>query len=217
MKNLVVCVFLSFLIPGALPAQVIELGVFGGLEPHFGQPIMGSLSDTPYNNDTHLGHSRDVYGVRLTWNTKGYYGQEVGYSVQHLGFLTNYSTTLSDGTAFSAVLTDRVKVNQAFYNFLCYFMPRGERWRPFATAGGQYTEYDAPHFSEWPGGGYRGFGFNIGGGVKLKLFKHALMRLDLREYMGGRPYGQLQFTQNALPPGGLTHQVEATLGLSGSF
>jgi len=57
------------------------LGVFGGLSPHLGQPALGSLSDSPNNNDTFLGHSRDIYGARLTWNSKGYYGMEVGLSV----------------------------------------------------------------------------------------------------------------------------------------
>ena len=217
MKNLVFCAFLAGLIQGAVLAQEFELGVFGGLSPHLGQPALGSLSDSPNNNDTFLGHSRDIYGARLTWNSKGYYGMEVGLSVQHMGFLTNYSTTASDGTVFSAVLTDRVKVAQASYNFLCYFMPRGERWRPFATAGLEGTEYNAPHFPEWPGGGSKELGFNFGGGVKLKLFKHALMRLDLRDSMTARPYGQLQFSQNSLPPGGLMQIWEASLGFSATF
>jgi len=217
MKNLVLCAFLAVLIQGAVLAQEFELGVFGGLTPHMGEPPMGSLSDSPNNTDTYLGHSRDIYGARLTWNSKGYYGIEGSYSIQHMGFLTNYATTLSDGTAFAAVLTDRVKVEQASMNFICYFMPRGERWRPFATAGLEGTEYNAPHFSEWPGGGSKELGLNFGAGVKLKLFKHALMRLDLRDSLTERPYGQLQYSQDSLPPGGLMHIWEASLGFSATF
>jgi len=70
---------------------------------------------------------------------------------------------------------------------------------------------------EWPGGGSKELGFNFGGGVKLKLFKHALMRLDLRDSMTARPYGQLQFSQNSLPPGGLMQIWEASLGFSATF
>jgi hypothetical protein len=217
MKNLVFCAFLSVLIPGALLAQKFEVGVFGGLEPHVGNPPLGSLSDTPYNNDTALGHSRDVYGARLTWNSKGYYGMEASYSIQHMGFLTNYATTLSDGTAFSAVLQDRVKVEQLSYNFLCYFMPRGERWRPFVTAGPEVTRYGAPHFTEWPGGGSRNVGINFGGGLKVKLFKHGLMRLDVRESISGRPYPQLQFSQDTATPGGVMHILQASVGFSVTF
>ncbi len=217
MKNLVLCAFLAVMIQGALLAQKWEMGVFGGLEPHLGEPDMGSLSDSPNNTDTYLGHAKDVYGVRLTLNTKGYYGHEVSYSVQHMGFLTNYSTTESDGTAFSAVLTDRVKVEELSYNFLCYFMPRGERFRPFVTAGMEAFQWGAPHFAEWPGGGSRNEGFNFGGGLKIKLFKHGLMRLDLRESVSGRPYGQLSFSPDTPPPGGLMHMYQATIGFSIGF
>jgi opacity protein-like surface antigen len=214
MKKLACGVFLAVLMQGAALAQRWEVGVFGAY-PRWGHPALGSLSDAPADNDTRLKGEYTV-GARITLNSRGYYGHEVGYSIQRTTFRSNFSTTLADGTAFSTVLEDKIKVQQAFYNFLVYFMPAGERWRPFVTGGVQAYRFGAPHFSQWPGGGSKNYGLNWGGGLKVKLFRHALMRLDARDYLGGLPYTQLSFAQNTLPVGHI-HLLEGSVGFSITF
>jgi hypothetical protein len=197
-------------------AQRFEVSAFGGY-PRFSHPLLGSLSDTPVDTDTTLQRANYFVGVRATYNTKGYYGHELEYSIQHLLFRTNYTTTDADGNEVSTLYQDKIKLQMLSYNFLAYFMPRGERWRPFVTGGIQRYKYSAPHIPVWPGGGYSNLGFNFGAGIKFKLFPHALARLDIRERIGGRPYiRQLQFSGNNLATG-FTHMFDASAGLGITF
>lgn len=218
MKKLVWSVLLSVLIQGAAQAQRWELSVFGAY-PRWGRSLLGSLSDTPVDTDTRL-KGDYTYGARVTWNSKGYYGQELGYSIQRMTFRTNYTTT-TDTVTTTQLLEDRIKVQQAFYNVLVYFMPAGERWRPFVTGGAQAYRFGAPRFAQWPGGGSKNYGFNYGGGIKLKLFPHTLMRLDVRDYIGGKPYDvQLQFAQPTTGfsnAGGHIHLLEGSVGFGITF
>ncbi len=213
MKKLACFSFLFVLAHGAAFAQKYEVSVFG-MYPRFGRPLLGSLSATPNDKDTWL-TGQYGFGARITANTKGYYGHELGYMMQRVNFHTDYTTTVNDASVTTR-LEDRVKVQQAFYNFLVYFMPRDERWRPFITGGFQVAQYGAPRIAIWPGGGSRNFGGNFGGGIKLKLFPHAQARLDIRDYLGGKPYGQLNFS-DVQKAGGLMRILEGSVGLGITF
>jgi hypothetical protein len=180
---------------------------------------LGSISaESKQNNDTNL---RGLYGYggRITRNTRGYYGHEVGYMRTQIRFRTTARST-TDNVTTTLTREDRVNMQQVFYNFLIYFMPNGERWRPFITGGMVGAQYSSPHFAEWPGGGSRNWGVNWGGGLKVKLFPHALMRIDVRDYITGKPYGStLQFTNlgGVGAGGGVFHQLEASAGFGITF
>ena len=120
-----------------------------------------------------------------------------------------------EGKTVTSVLEDRVVIRQAYYNFLMYFMPKGERWRPFMTGGIHVTEYGAPGFEDWPTGKSRNWGFNYGGGIKLRLFPHALVRLDVRDYIGGKPY-DLE-SEDMMKFGGRLRMFEASAGIVITF
>lgn len=216
MRKLVCGVFLGILIHGAAQAQSFEVSVFGGI-PRFSHPVLGSLSETPVDTDTTLERGKYTYGARITVNSRGYYGHELSYSIQNMTLRTTDTVTDADGNLISTVFQDKVKLQLFSYNFLIYFMPRGERWRPFVTGGAQVYKWGAPHFDVWPGGGYRNLGLNFGGGLKIKLLPHTLARLDVREYIGGRPYvRQLQLSSNT-PSSGFTHLLEASAGFGLTF
>ncbi len=202
------CLAASF----AAQAQTVEIGIQGGY-PRWGKAPLGSISpelvedhDTQFKGDYGIGAS-------LTVNTKGYYGFELGY-LRNYSRITTVSRTTQNTTVFATNFEDRRAIHIAYANFLCYFMPKGERWRPYVTGGGQGYDYPRPPMLG-PGGGVRHYGANFGAGLKLKLFKHALLRWDVRDYLGGKPWG-LTFA-NAKNAGGGIHLIEGTMGFALTF
>ncbi len=225
MKKLYCIAILGVLIHGGAFAQqpaekkqTFEFSLIGGY-PKWGGALLGSINESdPKDNDTKL-KCEYSYGARLTINTPGYYGHELAYTQQRATFQTQYRTTVND-VAVSKQLEDRISIQQASYNFLIYFMPNGEFFRPFVTAGLQAYQFGAPRFAEWPGGGSRNYGANWGGGVKLKLGR-ALVRFDFRDYIGGKPYKLMFQEPTALQTkdnsGGSIHLREASVGLGFTF
>jgi hypothetical protein len=197
------------LVIGTAKAQTYEFGILGGYArmTHMGlgsvSPENGSEGDTRIKADY-------TEGVWITANTRGYYGQEISYLMTRFGVHSTVRNTV-DTVTTTSILEDRTAVRQLNYNFLIYFMPRGERWRPFVTGGAQAYEYHAPDIANWTSGSARHYGANWGGGVKLALFPHALMRFDFRDYIGGKPY------KLNLQTGGWIHQLEGTVGLGFTF
>jgi len=59
-------------------------------------------------------------------------------------------------------------------------------------------------------------GGNFGGGLKLKLFPHVQARFDVRDYLGGKPYSQLQFADVTVS-GGRIRLLEGSVGLGITF
>ncbi|MEI9811685.1 MAG: hypothetical protein WDO18_02990 [Acidobacteriota bacterium] len=59
-------------------------------------------------------------------------------------------------------------VHTGGYNYLIYANHEGNRVRPFATGGLQFSNYVPPGSSAYNGGGSNKFGFNYGGGVKVR-------------------------------------------------
>ena len=188
------------------------------VSPYYGwvrmsKDALGSVSPSnPQDKDTtfHNGHS---YGARLTLNTKGYYGHELTYSET---FTTLSTGTQADSTSPKLTYQDKLKLRQITYNFLIYFMPRGERWRPFITGGVEGVYAPNPNISAWTGSTSRNYGLNYGGGLKIRLFPHALARVDVRDSRNGKPYG-LSGAQDAPPPSGFLRQIEASAGFAIGF
>jgi hypothetical protein len=198
---------------GAALAQTWEVS-FSPLYPRISPTPLGSISEEDKKDDDTKLKALSGYGARLTWNTRGYYGHEIGFNYIRARLTSTVRTTEDDVTV-TTVLEDRVPVRQAYYNFLMYFMPKGERWRPFVTGGFQATEYGAPGFEQWPTGKSRNYGFNYGGGIKLRLVPHALLRLDVRDYIGGKPY-DLE-SEDLTKFGGRIRMFEASAGIVITF
>ncbi len=193
----------------AAQAQWLEIGGFGSYQ-RIGRSTFGSLSAfKPVDSDTRL-RGDYGYGARITLNTKGYYGFELGYSRNFV----NLKSTAHSETAPDVIFYDRVMSQRAAANALVYFMPSHEHWRPFVTGGINGDRWNAPRFPEWPGGGSTNLGINFGGGLKILPARHILFRLDVRDYISGKPYGKA-LTFEAIH--GHYSTLEASAGFSITF
>lgn len=218
MKKLVCLAFLLFLIPGAALAQRWEFSV-SGVTTNLGKPKMGSLSTTD-NKDTDTSlRGKNGLAARLTFNHHGYFGHEFTYMVHYIDFRTTVKTQDEDDeeVVTTQSYSDHVRTQIGAYNFLIYMMPQGERWRPFFTAGLESVRWGGPKFSAWPGGGSKNFGFNFGGGLKIKLFKHAQLRIDVRDYLSGKPYNQLTLEDETFLTPGTMRTLEGSVGFGITF
>ncbi len=213
LKTLFYAAVLGSLAAGA-SAQTVELGVMGGY-PRWGRAPLGSVSlELAQDGDTQL-KGQYAYGVSLSVNTKGYYGFEAGY-LRDFTQITTVTRQTAGTTVFTSNWEDHRPIHIVYLNALCYFMPKGERWRPFVTGGVQAYNYTRPQIPQFAGvESIRHYGANFGGGIKLKLFSHALVRWDLRDYIGGKPW-KLAFA-NSSKSGGRIHLIEGTMGLALTF
>jgi len=166
---------------GILAGQAFEAGVHGGVS-RIGQPIGSGYS---------LGNGFRI-GTRMTTNTEGYFGHEFGYAYNR--------TQLEQGG-----LQTGMAVHQGLYHFLVYPNKQGSRVRPFAAGGGHFSNFTPPGASALRGGGEAKVGFNYGGGLKVRVASDWLMRMDVKQYMTGKPFGLGT---------GLLRQWEISLGFS---
>jgi opacity protein-like surface antigen len=181
--------------------------------------VIGSANlDAPKDDDTTLHSKQPVYGLRLTRNTKGYWGFEA--TLLRSRARIDSKLFPQDGSSTETVLeTGNIWIHQAFFNGISYFMPNGERFRPYMTAGMQVQLYGKPPMPDWPFGRSRKLGFNYGGGLKVQLSKNVLFRIDARDILGGSPY-DLQFdtaSSLSLRSPGLFRQLEGTIGIGIRF
>ena len=115
-------------------------------------------------------------GGRVTLNSGRFTGHEFGYAY-------NRTTLLLDNQEQGGMA-----IHQGFYNFLLYPVPEGAPVRPFVTGGGHFSNFVPPGASATQGSGDNKFGFNYGGGVKVRLGPKYLMRVDFRQYNTGKPF-----------------------------
>ena len=208
-------VFLFIAAAATTLAQNFEVSAIGGLSRP-SRAALGSLADSGGQDDDVTIKGDVGFGGRLTWNTKGYYGHEFGY-LRTRGTLFAKIRDGSDVTERQG----RVIMQHLFYNFMMYMMPNGERVRPFITGGMTGVQYGEPNIAEWSRSKSRNYGFNYGGGLKFK-FGHAIIRLDVRQHLTGKPY-DLHFgsATSAISPGiesgGLLKHLEGTLGIGFGF
>jgi opacity protein-like surface antigen len=206
----VVPLLLTFL--GSAGAQTYEVSIFRGWARMSKAPLGSNNPDSPVDNETTFRNGSST-GIRLTLNMRGYYGHELGFTHTRAGIRT--SILQADGTTMTPV-ESHVNIEQAYYNFLMYMMPKGERWRPFVTGGVQAADTRGPKIEGWRGVKTRNYGFNYGGGIKFKLQKHLFVRLDLRDYFTGKPYNGLAF-KDTTQANKLIRQQEASFGLDFGF
>ena len=204
-----------------MPAQTWEVSPFAGYLRLSKKPIGSVNSTSPKADDTKLSGRQPVYGLRATWNTKGYYGIEGAYS-RSKARIDAKIVPLTSTTSDTVPEFGRVWINQIFVNGMAYMMPGGERFRPYITAGAQLQIYSTPPLPDWTlGRGPRAIGFNYGGGIKIRLFKHAQVRFDVRDIWGPSPY-DLSFptdfsSSSGTGSGGRFRQLEGTMGLGITF
>lgn len=181
--------------------------------------VIGSANDsTPKDDDTKLRGIQPAYGVRATWNSSGYYGIEASY-LRSRAHISSKLFPIDGTSTVTKEETGEVKLDSIFVNGICYFMPNGERFRPYVTAGAQVQRYSRPPLVDWPGAGSRTIGFNYGGGLKVQLVKHALIRIDVRDIIGGSPY-DLQYANDsasAIRSPGRYRSLEGSFGIGIRF
>ena len=152
-----------------------------------GNPVAGATK-----NDVQLGDGFR-FSLRMTLNNESHFGHEVQYA---------YSRTTLDipaqpaivgtvnnvGSAATAASSQGMAVHQGGYNFLLYATNEGTRIRPFATGGVGFANYVPPGSSATSGGGSNKFGFNYGGGVKMRVTHLFGLRFDVRQYTTPKPF-----------------------------
>ena len=167
-------------------AQVAEFGIAGGLS---------KLSDKELGSGYALDDGWSMI-FRLTVNNWVYMGQEFGYGYNRTKL--NFGTQSLGGMA----------IHQGFYNLLIYATPEGSRVRPFATGGGHFSNFVPPGASATQGQGENKFGVNYGGGIKVRVSEKFLFRVDVRQFMTGKPFGDF------FPVSGSLRQNQFSAGLS---
>lgn len=177
-------------------AQVAEFSVSGGQSIMSNNGI-GSLSSTGGTKDDVKLTNGFRLGFRLTLNNWRFFGHEFGYAYNRTQFRVEGTPPQDYGTS----------IHQGFYNFLVYATPEGMRVRPFGTGGVHFSNFIFPGGSVSQGGGATKFGFNYGGGVKVRLTHMFGMRFDVRQYQTGKPFDFPLAT-------GLLRQTEASVGIS---
>jgi len=111
----------------------------------------------------------------MTLNNESHFGHEVQYA---------YSRTQLNISGSKQGMA----IHQGGYNFLIYATPEGTRVRPFATGGVLFANYVPPGSSATSGGGDNKFGFNYGGGVKVRVTSLFGVRFDVRQATTPKPF-----------------------------
>lgn len=170
----------------AVSAQVAEFGVGGGITRMTGRDLGGGYSlDDGWNMI-----------FRLTLNNDTYMGNEFGYAY-------NRTKLLATGQQAAGMAA-----HQGFYNYLLYATREGKRVRPFVTGGGHFTNFVPPGASATQGQGSTKFGVNYGAGVKVKVTDKWLFRVDYRQFLQGKPFG------DSLPVSGTLKLNQMSAGIS---
>ncbi|MGE5488765.1 MAG: outer membrane beta-barrel protein [bacterium] len=115
------------------------------------------------------------FDARLTLNNDAFFGHEFGYAY-------NRGKVKLGGEDYF-----NMSAHQGMYNFLLYATPEGSPIRPFATGGGHFTAFYPPGSNIFSGHSETKFGFNYGGGVKVRVGDKWAVRLDVRDYWQGKP------------------------------
>lgn len=139
------------------------------------------------------------FSFRFGFNQGDHFGHEIGYAFNR--------TYFDEGAGASAAM----HFHQGTYNFLYYLTTDRTKVRPFATAGVQFSDF-VPPGGAINYGSQNKFGLNFGAGVKFHIHGMWAGRLDLREYMMGKPgFGEL------VNISGLLWQTEASAGVGIGF
>jgi opacity protein-like surface antigen len=180
--------------------------------------ILGLPQFTPAIEGTHRYSAGARGGVRFGADFKKHWGEDIIYSY---GFHATKIENKTSGTEFPF----NIWSHQIAFNALWYPGGLDEKKRafPYLTAGGGGTFFvispETVHKGMDAGlGEIRSenvFAFNAGGGVRMRLSKHAGIRIDARDYMSRPPrFGMPEKSDDpyalVFPASGVFHQVEAS-------
>jgi opacity protein-like surface antigen len=157
------------------------------VDPTTGVPLPGASK-----NDLQLGDGFR-FSFRMTLNNESHFGHEVMYAYSRTSLDTQaqpavIGTVNNVGSPAVPASSQGMAVHQGGYNFLLYATSEGTRIRPFATGGVMFANYVPPGASAASGGGDNKFGFNYGGGVKVRVTSLFGVRLDVRQYTTPKPF-----------------------------
>jgi opacity protein-like surface antigen len=139
------------------------------------------------------------FSFRFGFNQGDHFGHEIEYA---------FNRTYFD---VPGVASEAMHFHQGGYNFLYYLNTDKSRIRPFATAGVQFSDF-VPPGGAINYGSQNKFGLNFGAGVKFHIKGMWAGRMDVREYMMGKPgFGELQNIS------GLLWQTEVSAGVGIGF
>jgi len=168
----------------AAPAQTMEFGASVG-ESRF---PAGVIATAPGAGNLSLDNGFRIT-IQATLNMGRWYGHEFGYA---------YNRSRLNSPNQSGDMA----VHQGLYDFLFYGTAQGERIRPFAAGGANFSTFTYPSVTvlQGYGNGLTKLGFNFGGGVKVRLTSKFLARFDYREFFCPTPgyYGSTQINQSSL-------------------
>jgi len=193
---------------GVTAAQVFEIGVSGGRALFRGNNAnLGTVLSDPASPQYQM---QDGFRLtfRITFNQGRFLGHEIGYAYNHTSLLIPaVSTPVLGGVVTTPAQTVGVPIHQGFYDFLAYATPEGTRARPFGAAGVNFSSFFPPGTSIYSGNQTTKYGFNYGGGLKLRITSVWGVRLDVRWYNTSKPF-------NFLNQRGRLNQLEASGGVT---
>jgi hypothetical protein len=174
-------------------AQYLEAWFNGG-QTFYKNAGLGSFSVLGGSKDDLKLDDGFRFSIRLAFNGDSYFGHEVQYAYSRAQLVQTIPATTIGGTATTS--KQGMAVHMGGYNFLAYANHEGNRFRPFATGGVGFMNFVPPGSSAYSGGGDNKFGFNYGGGLKIRARGPIGFRVDVRQYASGKPF---QSTRFAIP------------------
>lgn len=189
-------------------AQVFEVGVSGGRALFTGNNAnLGTASPDPASGQYQMQNGFRLT-FRITFNQGRFLGHEIGYAYNHTSLLIPaISTPVLAGVVITPAQTVNIPIHQGFYDFLGYATPEGSKVRPFGAAGVNFSSFFPPGSSIYSGNQTTKYGFNYGGGLKVRITSIWGVRLDVRLYNTSKPFSF--FNQN-----GRLNQLEASGGVT---
>ena len=172
MRKLAVMLFLAC--ASSAWGQLFEVWFNGG-ESLLSSKGLGTLSPSGGSKNDVTLEDGFRFSFRMTLNNESHFGHEVQYA---------YSRTQLNISGSKQGMA----IHQGGYNFLIYATPEGTRVRPFATGGVLFVNYVPPGSSATSGGGDNKFGFNYGGGVKVRVTSLFGVRFDVRQATTPKPF-----------------------------
>src|SRR5579884_1455379 len=175
--------------------------VFCGSSVVFGQAFEGSISvGRQLESNATLGsiaqsaatggtfNFTDGFNLnfRITLNTWKFFGHEIGYAYNRTHL--NLNAFDLSGNLIGTQDQGGMAVHQGFYDFLGYATPEGSRIRPFGAVGVHFSNYVPPGASASYGQGDNKFGFQYGGGVKIKVAGPWGVRFDVHQFTNPKPF-----------------------------
>jgi len=114
--------------------------------------------------------------ARFSLNSRRFLGHEFGYGYDRTKLV------------FSVQGKTGMAVHQGFYDLVLHALPVGSLLRPFVCGGAGFSSFFPPGTSAFSGNGITKFGYNYGAGVKLKTGPVWGIRVDVRDYVTGKPF-----------------------------